>query len=152
MDYAELFHGKGIPIRGVLDLQLADIHSRRPRGEDEEDQRRRLSPYFKRGDVYGNPACYRQVHKLCSLEQCLREHEIDSEIQFDHIQGNNNSVNRQQSPLTRPSVDHQLWLKRPLPEKYLRYAAWDVYSIALLYNDFKDEGYITSPLSAQSER
>jgi len=66
MDYAELFHGHDIPICGVLDLQLADIYSRRLSGEDEEDQRRRLSTFLKRGEVVGNSKCYIHVQKLCS--------------------------------------------------------------------------------------
>ena len=54
MDYAELFHCHGIPIRSLLDLQLADNFSRLLHGEKEEDQRRRLSPYLKRGEVDRN--------------------------------------------------------------------------------------------------
>ena len=87
MDYTELFHEYGTPIRGVLDLQLADIHSRRQRGENEEDQLRRLSPYLKRGEVAGQPNCYAQVQKLCSLQQCLREHNVDSGVQNDYTSG-----------------------------------------------------------------
>jgi len=136
MDYAELFHGHDISIRGVLDLQLADIYSRRLRGEDEEDQRRRLSPFLKRGEVAGNSKCYMHVQKLCSLEQCLHEHGVDSEIvQEGQIQGHS-PVNRL---LTRSSVNHYSWLKRPLPEEYLRYAAWDAYFI----------GLVTSPIHSR---
>jgi len=49
-------------------------------------------------------------------------------------------------------VAHSFWLKRPLPEEYLRYAVRDVYFMGLLYNHFKEEGYITSQLSEQSDR
>ena len=49
-------------------------------------------------------------------------------------------------------MTHSFWLQRPLPEEYLRYAVRDVYFMGLLYNHFKDEGYITSQLSAQSDR
>lgn len=87
MDYSELFHEYGTPICGALDLQLADIHSRRQRGEDEEDQLRRLSPYLKRGEVVGQQNSYTQVHKLCSLQQCLREHSVDNGIQANHATG-----------------------------------------------------------------
>jgi len=37
MDFSELYHGWGVSLRGVLDLQLADVESRHQCGEDQED-------------------------------------------------------------------------------------------------------------------
>jgi len=37
MDFGELYHGWGVSLRGVLDLQLADVESRHQCGEDQED-------------------------------------------------------------------------------------------------------------------
>lgn len=151
MDYSELFHGHGTPIRNVLDLQLADIYSRRQRGEGEERQLLRLSPYLRRGEVVGQRNCYTQVQKLCSLQQCISEHGVNSGIQNDDTSGQScPSTGKPQ--LTRSSVAHKLWLKRPLSEEYLRYAARDVYLIGLLYNHFETNGYISGQLSAQSDR
>ncbi len=77
MDFSELYHGSGITLHGVLDLQLVDVDSRRQRGEDEDEQLRRLSPYLHRREIFGQRNSYTKVHKLCGLGQCLTEHKID---------------------------------------------------------------------------
>jgi len=76
MDFSELYHGRGITLHDVLDLQLVDVDSRRQRGEDEDEQLRRLSPYLHRREIFGQRNSYTKVHKLCGLEQCLREHKV----------------------------------------------------------------------------
>ena len=76
MDFSELYHGWNVSLRGVLDLQLADVESRRLRGEDEDEQLSRLSPYLHRREIFGQPNSYSAVHKLCGLEQCCEEHKI----------------------------------------------------------------------------
>lgn len=43
-------------------------------------------------------------------------------------------------------------MNRPLPEQYLQHASRDVCLIGLLYTHFKDKGYITDQLPAQSTR
>ena len=76
MDFSELYHGWGVSLRSVLDLQLADVESRRQRGEDEKDQLSRLSPYLHRREISGQPGSYSAIHKLSGLAQCIKEHEI----------------------------------------------------------------------------
>ena len=76
MDFSELYHGWSVSLRGVLDLQLADVDSRHQRGEDEEDQFSRLSPYLHRREISGQPGSYSAVHKLCGLDQCIKDHGI----------------------------------------------------------------------------
>jgi len=58
------------------DLQLADVDSRRQRGEDEEDHFSRLSPYLHPREISGQHSSYSAVHKLCGLEQCIKGHGI----------------------------------------------------------------------------
>ena len=58
-------NGRGITLHGVLDLQLVDVDSRRQRGEDEDEQLRRLSPYLHRREISGQRNSYTKVHKLC---------------------------------------------------------------------------------------
>ena len=76
MDFSELYHGRGVDLHNVLDLQLVDVDSRRQRGEDEDEQLGRLSPYLHRREIMGQVSSYSKVHKLCGLEQCLREHKL----------------------------------------------------------------------------
>ena len=76
MDFSELYHAFHITLTGVQDLQLADLNSRRMRGESEDDQLRRLSPYLHRREVFGQRKSYLQVQKLSGLSRCLEEHGI----------------------------------------------------------------------------
>ena len=76
MDFSELYHSYSVRMDGVLDVQLADVHSRRQRGEDEDDQLQRLSPYLYRREVFGQHTSYAAVHRLCGLDQCVREHKL----------------------------------------------------------------------------
>ena len=79
MDFGELYHGHGTTLHNVIDLQLADADSRLQRGEDEDEQIRRLIPYLHRREIAGQPNSYSKVHRLCGLEQCLREHKVISD-------------------------------------------------------------------------
>ena len=76
MDFSEVHHGWSASLCGILDLQLADVDSRHQRGEDEEDQFSRLSPYLHRREISGQLGSYSAVHKLCGLEQCAKDHGI----------------------------------------------------------------------------
>jgi exonuclease 3'-5' domain-containing protein 1 len=76
MDWTELFYRHSVEIAHVLDLQLADVDSRKQRGETGRQQRDRLSPYLYRGDVRGDPSRYISVHRLNSLVSCAREHGV----------------------------------------------------------------------------
>jgi exonuclease 3'-5' domain-containing protein 1 len=76
MDFSELYHGYGLTMCGALDLQLADILSRRRHGEDRDDQLCRLSLYIHARSISGQSNCYFSVQKLCGLDQCLKEHDV----------------------------------------------------------------------------
>jgi hypothetical protein len=76
MDFSELFHSYGVSMKGVLDLQLADIYSRPLRGDTEQNRRRRLSPFFPRNQVRAQPALYASLQKLSGLNQCIRHHNL----------------------------------------------------------------------------
>ncbi|KIM42640.1 hypothetical protein M413DRAFT_408566 [Hebeloma cylindrosporum] len=113
------------------------VDSRRQRGEYEEDQFGRLSPFPHRRDISGQPGSYSAIHKLAGLEQCIKEHEIT----IDELDKN------------KPVVTHRDWLIRPLREPYLRYSSRDVHLIGILYAHFKEQGYINNDrLPSQSAR
>ena len=63
MDFSELYHGHGTTLHNVIDLQLADADSRLQRGEDEDEQIRRLIPYLHRREIAGQPNSYTKVHR-----------------------------------------------------------------------------------------
>ena len=74
MDYSELWHGHNVELRGVLDLQLADVTSRKERGEGPVQQLNRLS----RGG-YLNRGSYANVHRLNALSFAVQEHGVEAE-------------------------------------------------------------------------
>jgi exonuclease 3'-5' domain-containing protein 1 len=78
-DFSELYHGFGVELKGVLDLQLADIVSRD--GESEDTQLRRLSPGIRRGDIEAARASYTMVHRLSGLKGCAIEHKVAVETE-----------------------------------------------------------------------
>jgi exonuclease 3'-5' domain-containing protein 1 len=76
MDFAELYHTYGVTLRGVLDLQLADVASRSTEGEDEDAQLARLSPFLHRREVSSQNSSYTQVHMLSGLDKCIAERKL----------------------------------------------------------------------------
>jgi exonuclease 3'-5' domain-containing protein 1 len=89
MDYSKLYHERHVTIRGVLDLQLVDVASHCQCGEDEDDQHRRLSPYLHCREIAGQPNSYSKVHKLCGLEQCLKEYKVISDESQEYKSASN---------------------------------------------------------------
>ncbi|KAJ7036763.1 ribonuclease H-like domain-containing protein [Mycena alexandri] len=140
MDQTALFydHG-GICLQNVVDLQLADIKSRVLRGENEGslEQLMRLSPYLLQSEVQKNPQLYHKVQKLPGLEQTVREHGVAAGVEELTIKGR---------------FKHTSWLRRPLPQTALIYAANDIALIAHLWEEFVDQGYIDGKLAEQSLR
>ncbi|KAL0958074.1 hypothetical protein HGRIS_000252 [Hohenbuehelia grisea] len=131
-DWCELYHAYGVEIGGVLDMQIADITSRSVRRETRQGQLERLIWPLPRGIVMKRSDVFKHVHRLLSLQVCLTEHGITS--------------------AKKGRVDHSAWLKRPLSEESLVYAAQDVYLIGELYMKLISSGFIRTKLVAQSAR
>ena len=74
-DFSAFYHEYGIELYNVIDMQLVDIKSRQARGEKSDEQLKRLCGAFAPREVWKNRDLYGQVHKLSSLEKCLREHQ-----------------------------------------------------------------------------
>ncbi|ESK82982.1 3 -5 exonuclease and kh-i domain-containing protein [Moniliophthora roreri MCA 2997] len=134
MDYSALFHEKSVDTKKVLDMQLADVRSRIVRGEDQEGRLERLRGFIHWPDVKGQPDLYKRVQRLNSLRACMKEHGVEVEGSGDI------------------TVTHKDWMTRPLPERYIQYAASDALLIHALYDKFKRSGYIDSSLTYQSMR
>jgi exonuclease 3'-5' domain-containing protein 1 len=89
MDYTEFYHGHNITMSGVIDLQLADVISRRQRRESDQKRLERLSSYLPRSEVFGNRHCYAAVERLSGLEACLRDHGVIEKYQTVKEPGEN---------------------------------------------------------------
>lgn len=133
MDFAELYHGQGVHLHNVLDLQVVDITSRTRRGLEKADQMARLRTYIPKWEWSRHQAWYKDVHKLNGLFASLKEFGIE----FDR----------------GGKVSHEHWMDRPLDAKLLDYAERDLRAIETLFHRFTQEGYIDSlETIAQSQR
>jgi exonuclease 3'-5' domain-containing protein 1 len=71
MDAIALRETYGIVLRGVLDMQLAEILSRaEPRGEQDSERLRRLRSTVGQRSIAANS--YKEMHTLAGLDTCLR--------------------------------------------------------------------------------
>ncbi|KAG7444692.1 ribonuclease H-like protein [Guyanagaster necrorhizus] len=131
MDYSALWHEYAVSVAGVIDLQLADLHSRQDRGETESMRLDRIRAFLPPRMVAESPDEYQMLICLSGLARCAREH-----LQHDE----------------RKAIDHRKWLKRPLSQEQLGYAAQDAQLIESVYEHFKSQNYLTEELPEQSER
>jgi len=134
MDYSELAHRHNVQLKGVIDIQLADVRSRESRGEGREGQHRRLSPYIHRAQINGQPNAYANVHRLNSLSSCANEHAVQ-------VASGEGDVSIPQRRASKP-VFHGRWLERPLPDNNLEYAARDIHLLTGIYARFVEQAYI----------
>ncbi|KAF9035038.1 hypothetical protein BDZ89DRAFT_498357 [Hymenopellis radicata] len=109
-DYCALYHEHHVTLQNVIDMQIADVVSRTMRGEDQDDQQKRLYGFMHPPEVRGQSSSYVNVHMLNGLRKCAQA--------------------------TNQAVSHTLWMQRPLTAEYLKYAASDVFLIHALYNHF----------------
>ncbi|KAK0444095.1 ribonuclease H-like domain-containing protein [Armillaria borealis] len=132
MDYSALWHEYDVHVVGVIDMQLADLHSRQARGETESKRLGRLRAYLPQNMITKKSGECRTLACLSSLASCVQEH-----LRTNESKGN---------------VDHKRWLERPLSQEQLGYAAKDVRLIGRIYEHFKAQNYLTENLPEQSER
>lgn len=80
-DFSELYHGQDVYLRGVFDLQIADIATRSMRGEGFEEQMGRLGRYLDPRALResNHRTRYEHVHRLGGLVACVQEHDINTE-------------------------------------------------------------------------
>lgn len=163
MDYSALHHELRVDLNNVLDLQLVDLRSRVIRGEGRDQHLNRLRDgsvmpsLLQRDDVWYR---YRNVQRVSSLLQSMKEHRPDGYEQFKKDRGTyflpDNSYAPRHSLTFSTLVNHDLWATRPLPAEHLKYAATDISMIATLYACFLSRKYITAksldPLITQTAR
>lgn len=145
MDYAALYHEHGVELVGVLDLQLAAIQSP-------------INTYAMLVKFMGPVMAekkrdYKKVRMLPGLGYCISVCKVSSERGDGKVKSELSSSDSLLSGANSlPIVDHRQWLVRPLPARYLEYAANDAILIAKLYKEFDTRRYIAKRLSEQSAR
>jgi exonuclease 3'-5' domain-containing protein 1 len=144
-------------MQNVVDLRLADVKSRRLRGEDKEEQIGRLSPYLHRGEVRANVQLYAEVHKLAGLGQVLREHDLKIDEEEQKIKGTcSQRLSRRKLTGTwgilAGGAAALKWSIHPPSRTQLSYAANDITLILHLWSHFEQENYIDESLPEQSLR
>ncbi|KAJ6493731.1 ribonuclease H-like domain-containing protein [Mycena vitilis] len=139
MDQSALFHEYGVILQNVVDLQLADIKSRRLRGEGMKEEMSRLCPYLPRNAVKAtsNVTLYRDLRMLAGLGKAVKEHGIEGVKKKLKIKGAHRNI---------------LWKHNvvPRPQIILRYTANDISLISSLWAHFEQAGYIDEDLPEQS--
>ncbi|TCD69771.1 hypothetical protein EIP91_006307 [Steccherinum ochraceum] len=136
MDFAEILATYGVPLRGLLDLQIAEVVSRAGAREEQEYQRRgRLRRVFDKEITMDSSLrpLMRDFHVVAGLQGIIRECKIvenlakDDEVVAMHKDGNSS-----------------FWLNRPLPPNLCAYAAADIKLISLTYDFFIRKAWITA--------
>ncbi|KAH7890516.1 ribonuclease H-like domain-containing protein [Phlebopus sp. FC_14] len=133
-DFLEVLGQYGVALQGILDLQLAEIHSRiSVRGEKEWKRMARLAAGGKRLPlplIKQNPDLFLGVHGLQGMDACIKEARLvvtgkDPQVVAMH-KANGSTI----------------WLERPLLPQLLQYAAHDIEMIGALYEYFKQNLWI----------
>ncbi|EJD48685.1 hypothetical protein AURDEDRAFT_150817 [Auricularia subglabra TFB-10046 SS5] len=122
LDCVEMRRSYGVELRGVLDLQVADIASRAITGVSAQTKKyQRWNPLHtvRFLDTEG-------IHCLASLKSVLAAHGVKS--------------SGPKSP--NGKISHDRWLERPLPEEYLTYAAGDIYELERVFTFFRSRSYV----------
>lgn len=84
-DFLEMWDTYGIALRGVLDVQLAEVVSRSTmRGEGQKEQLQRLADgYFSRGAVWDHVWQYIDIQLVIGMQKCLDENKLGGGIKKD---------------------------------------------------------------------
>jgi len=132
MDYLEILTSYGVALEGVLDLQVVEVASRQAvRGERDRDRLERLGRSYISQQLAKKPEQMQDLHAVIGLQRCwvdcgyAREVGKDPEVMSMH-------KNR----------GCDMWLRRPLTEQLLQYAAKDILLIGVLYPHFDRNGWI----------
>lgn len=130
MDYLEIWSTYGVPLQGILDLQVAEVMSRYTvRGEGEDARIRRL-----RGQLSVSTTMkkrYEGLHAVVGLQRCWKECGYEAES------GKDPEIMRMHKVL-----GSSVWAARPLTHQLLQYAARDILLIGVLYPHFCRSGWI----------
>lgn len=133
MDYLEILLTFGIPLAGVLDLQIAEVVSRSTaRGENDRDRLRRLQQgFFGFALVRSLSRHFDGLHLIMGMQKCLDMLGLGDQFQKDPVVQAMHSANQ----------THR-WLERPLDPRLIAYAAQDIRLIGLLFDMFCVLGWI----------
>ncbi|KAI0087170.1 ribonuclease H-like domain-containing protein [Irpex rosettiformis] len=132
MDFLEIWSTYGVALRGVLDLQIAEVMSRyQVRGEEDDGRLLRLQQSLRIPPSKMWHDRYDYLHAVVGLQRCWKECGYaedcgkDPEIMHMH-----------------KALGSSMWAFRPLTEQLLQYAARDILLIGVLYPHFIRSGWI----------
>lgn len=154
-DWCEFYHRHGVELVRVLDLQLADIESRRARNETQEQQLARLPLFCSEEEVKNYRTSYTKIHRLNGLGASALEHGAVGPEEKGKV--GTLLITRTYEIFTTTSTlgyfPHNKWNERPLWKKHIQYAAKDIQLISKLFLLFSQKGYVNeTELLAQSAR
>ncbi|CAL1710956.1 unnamed protein product [Somion occarium] len=135
MDFLEIWSTFGVPLQGVLDLQVVEVVSRfTMRGEGEMERLERLTRSgFSRIAVFNYRLQYTGLNALIGLQRCCEESGFGEKFCKDPEVKQMHKDNKS-----------DVWMQRPLTEQLLQYAAKDIQLISMICTDFIQKGWIPS--------
>jgi exonuclease 3'-5' domain-containing protein 1 len=155
MDAISLRQTYGIVLRGVLDLQLAEILSRTgARGELDSERLRRLGSTVGQWSIAADS--YKEMHTLAGLDTCLRLFGVGLQYTKTRKSARLRCSTWLMTACHFPEAMkamHQnsgsaLWMARPLSAQMLTYAGNDVRAITTLYEHFSASGWLRPTVTA----
>jgi len=159
MDSIEIFAALHVRLDKVLDLQVAEVISRKTvRGETDRQRTERLAQgRFGFRVVRENRETFRDLHLVVGMQRCLEEQKLDIGVEKDGTCPSSHKLIRYvELTLTSHFFSHFLvkviemhknglsskWMDRPLPANLLQYAANDIVILAHLFVLFRNKRYI----------
>ncbi|CAL1709466.1 unnamed protein product [Somion occarium] len=142
-DYLEILLYYGVSMQGVWDLQVAEVASRSLRRETDDQRLGRIVYRAQYGwkAVRRDRHLFEGIHMVEGLNGVVAQYNVgdnlakDAEVVAMHKAGGS-----------------ERWMRRPLPDRLVQYAANDIYLIAMVYTFFIKNCWILPELQAQSAR
>ncbi|EIN13050.1 hypothetical protein PUNSTDRAFT_131272 [Punctularia strigosozonata HHB-11173 SS5] len=133
MDFIEIWSVYGIPLNGVLDLQIVEVVSRVLAGEDDNQRLGRMARMLGAKEVFRGKTRwkYDDIHRLCGMNECVKQCGFGSDYTKDE------AVVRMHR-----NLGSAFWMDRPLSSQLLHYAAQDIKMISLIYEHFTTAGLL----------
>ncbi|KAH9915154.1 ribonuclease H-like domain-containing protein [Epithele typhae] len=135
-DILEIFETYNVVVRGVLDLQVAEVVHRQniPKTHTKSIRVQHTPDYFKKlkSEIEEDPAMLEGIYRLLGLDRCAKLfHAIDGKAGKDPVV---TKMHEEQ--------ESEMWMTRPLPAHLLKYSARDIELLALMHRRFRSNGYL----------
>ncbi|EKM53235.1 uncharacterized protein PHACADRAFT_197657 [Phanerochaete carnosa HHB-10118-sp] len=150
MDFLEIITSFGVALEGVLDLQVAEVASRQiVRGEGDKDRLERLGRSYISQQLAKRSEQLQDLHAVIGLQRCWVDCGYAREVGKDRESALSMlyilSIHKYRTAQVISMHKNRgcdMWLRRPLTEQLLQYAAKDILLIGVLYPHFDRNGWI----------